>query len=374
MKTSRRTFLKASIAKTAVLGLGYASIGKTEKRKIINPPKSLRLLILGGTAFTGPHLIKYALNRGHDVSIFNRGKTKPIIHKELFDNVEKLVGDRNDNLEALKGRQWDAVIDNYATYPRWVRQTTDILRGNADTYLFTSTLSVHASFSKRGLNEGDPVGKTEDPTVEDMSAYGPLKALSEEVTRKSFGKRAIIVRPHLIVGPGDTTDRWTYWPVRIAKGGEVLAPGDYNRPVQYIDARDLAEFEIHLIEQRAGGTYSAVGPLAELSMAEMLYGLRAVVSNDITFTWVDQGFLAQNDVAPWSEMTAWMPSGGKFDGFGSFENTKAVSAGLTYRTLADTATATLEWWNGLPEERKKQPKSGLDPEKEKTVLKSWHSR
>ena len=374
MKTSRRTFLKAGVAKTTVLGLGFASIGKTKKRKIINPPKSLRLLILGGTAFTGPHLIKYALNRGHEVSIFNRGKTKPTIHKELFDNVEKLVGDRNDNLEALKGRQWDAVIDNYATYPRWVRQTTDILRGNADTYLFTSTLSVHASFSKRGLNEGDPVGKTEDPTVEDMSAYGPLKALSEEVTRKAFGKGAIIVRPHLIVGPGDTTDRWTYWPVRIAKGGEVLAPGDYNRPVQYIDARDLAEFEIHLIEKRAGGTYSAVGPLAELSMAEMLYGLRAIVSNDITFTWVDQDFLAQNDVAPWSEMTAWMPSGGKFDGFGSFENTKAVSAGLTYRTLADTATATLEWWNGLPEERKKQPKSGLDPEKEKIVLKSWHSR
>ena len=374
LKTSRRNFIKTGIFNTAALGLGLAHGGVPIKRKISQTAKSLRILILGGTAFTGPHLIKYALKRGHEVSIFNRGKTKPTVHKELFDEVEKLIGDRNDNLEVLKGRQWDAVIDNYATFPRWVRQTTDILKGNAEIYLFTSSLSVHAGFSKRGLNEKDPVATTNDPTIEDMSAYGPLKALSEEVTRKAFGKGAIIVRPHLIVGPGDHTDRWTYWPVRIEKGGEILAPGDYNRPVQYIDARDLAEFEIHLIEQQYGGTYSAVGPLSELNMAEMLYGLRAIVSNDIRFTWIDQEFLEQNDITPWREMTAWMPSGGEFDGFGSFENKKAVSAGLSYRTLADTAQATLSWWNKLPDERKKQPKAGLDAQKEKIVLKSWHSR
>jgi 2'-hydroxyisoflavone reductase len=292
----------------------------------------------------------------------------------MFDKVEQLIGDRNDNLEALKGRQWDAVIDNYAVYPRWVRQTTDILKGNVDTYLFTSTLSVHESFSKRGLNENDPVGTTDDPTIEDMSAYGPLKALSEQVARDVFGNQAIIVRPHLIVGPGDTTDRWTYWPVRIEKGGEVLAPGDYNRPVQYIDARDLSEFMIHLIENKTSGTYSAVGPLAELSMAEMLYGIRAVVSNNISFTWVDQQFLEKNEIKPWVEMTAWMPSGGEFDGFFSFENSNAVTAGLKYRPLAVTARDTLRWWQTLSEERRNTPKAGLSITKEKEVLKKWKSK
>ncbi len=374
MKSSRREFILKSGAAAAALGLGMSYANSSTNKKIKKAKKSLKILILGGTAFTGPHLIKYAMDRGHSISIFNRGKTKPTVHIAMFDKVEQLIGDRNDNLEALKGRQWDAVIDNYAVYPRWVRQTTDILKGNVDTYLFTSTLSVHESFSKRGLNENDPVGTTDDPTIEDMSAYGPLKALSEQVARDVFGNQAIIVRPHLIVGPGDTTDRWTYWPVRIEKGGEVLAPGDYNRPVQYIDARDLSEFMIHLIENKTSGTYSAVGPLAELSMAEMLYGIRAVVSNNISFTWVDQQFLEKNEIKPWVEMTAWMPSGGKFDGFFLFENSNAVTAGLKYRPLAVTARDTLRWWQTLSEERRNTPKAGLSITKEKEVLKKWKSK
>lgn len=371
MKSSRREFMIKSGAAAAALGLGMSYANSVKSKKTKKAKKSLKILILGGTAFTGPHLIKYAMDRGHSISIFNRGKTKSTVHKELFKKVEKLVGDRNDNLEVLKGRQWDAVIDNYAVYPRWVRQTADILKDNVDTYLFNSTLSVHASFAKRGLNEDDPVATTDTPDKEDGSLYGPLKALCEDVTRDVFKERAIIVRPHLIVGPGDTTDRFTYWPVRIQKGGEVLAPGSMNRPVQYIDARDLSQFMIHLIENRTNGTFSGVGPLSGLSMAELLYGMRAVVSNDISFTWVDQEFLTKNEVRPWNEMTTWMPEGGEMDGFGSFDNTKSVKAGLTYRPLAETVKDTLDWWEGLPAERKNKPKAGLDYKKEQKVLTAW---
>lgn len=371
MQSTRREFLKSTAITSAGVGLGLSSLGRSALAK---STPSLRILILGGTAFLGPHQIKYALDRGHKISTFTRGKTQPTVHKEIFKRVESLIGDRNDNLKALQGREWDAVIDNSATYPRWVRQTTDILKDNAQTYLFTSSLSVHEGFDKKGLTEEDPVATTEDPTAEDMKYYGALKALSEDVTRKAFGDSAIIVRPHLIVGPGDRTDRWTCWPVRIAEGGEVLAPGHPGRAVQYIDVRDLAEFNIRLIEDRAAGTYSAVGPLAPYTMAEMLYGIRAVVSNPVSFTWVDQDFLAENDVAPWREMTAWTPSGGQFDGFSSFNNSKAVTAGLTFRPLAETARATLDWWNTLPEERRSNPKAGLARDKEKKVLEKWHKR
>ena len=374
MKSSRREFILKSGAAAAALGLGMSYANSSTNKKIKKAKKSLKILILGGTAFTGPHLIKHAMDRGHSISIFNRGKTKPTVHKAMFDKVEQLIGDRNDNLEALKGRQWDAVIDNYAVYPRWVRQATDILKGNVDTYLFTSTLSVHESFSKRGLNEDDPVGTTDTPDLEDMSLYGPLKALSEQVARDAFKERAIIVRPHLIVGPGDTTDRFTYWAARVKKGGEILAPGSLSRPVQYIDARDLSKFMIHLIENRTVGTFSGVGPLAELSMAELLYGMRAVVSNDISFTWVDQQFLIDNKVNPWMEMTTWMAEGGEFDGFGSFSNSKSVKAGLTYRPLAETVKDTLTWWEALSKERKASPNAGLDSKKERQVLNAWNSK
>ncbi len=338
--------------------------------------KSLRILILGGTAFTGPHQIKHALGRGHKVTIFNRGKTEPTVHKELFTEVEKLTGDRDNDLESLKGHEWDAVIDNSASIPRWVRQSAGLLKDQAEIYLFTSSLSVHADFSKAGITEEDPVGTIDDPTVEEITGqtYGPLKALCEEEARKAFPGRAIIVRPHLIVGPGDRSDRWTYWPARIARGGEVMAPGQPSDPTQYIDARDLAEFDIHLIEHRAFGTYSGVGPLSPLSMAELLYGIRAIVSNDISFTWVDADFLAEHQVAPWQHMTAWIPPRDGMEGFGLFDNSRAVAAGLRYRPLAQTARDTLDWWLSQPEERRAKPRAGLDPEKERQVLAAWHAR
>ncbi|MGD8868450.1 MAG: NAD-dependent epimerase/dehydratase family protein [Gemmatimonadales bacterium] len=376
MPTTRREFLQRTAAAGGAIGLALLRDADAQERQIPKADKPLRILILGGTAFTGPHQIKYALARGHEVTIFNRGQTEPTVHPEVFDDVERLTGDRDDDLESLKGGEWDAVIDNSASIPRWVRQTAELLEGSADIYLFTSSLSVHADNSKLGITEDDPVATIADPTTEEITGqtYGALKALCEEETRKAFPDGAIIVRPHLIVGPGDRSDRWTYWPVRVDRGGEVMAPGTPEDPTQYIDARDLAEFDIHLIENRSLGTYSAVGPLSRLSMAELLYGMRAVVSNDISFTWVAADFLAEHEVAPWRHMTAWVPPRGEMAGFAMFDNSRAVAAGLTYRPLAVTARDTLEWWKTLPAERTADPRAGLDPEKEKEVLAAWQAR
>lgn len=376
MPTTRREFLMMTAAAGGALSLGRFDEAYAQQPQIPQVEKPLRILILGGTAFTGPHQIHYALARGHEVTIFNRGRTEPTVHREVFDRVEKLVGDRDNDLEALKGHEWDAVIDNSASIPRWVRQSAELLKGSVDIYLFTSSLSVHADNSKPGITEDDPVATIDDPTIEEITGetYGALKALCEEETRKAFPDGAIIVRPHLIVGPGDRSDRWTYWPLRVARGGEVMAPGTPDDPTQYIDARDLAEFDIHLIEQRAIDTYSGVGPLSRLSMAELLYGMRAVVSNEISFTWVDAEFLAEHEVAPWAEMTAWLPPVGEYSGFCLFDNSRAVAAGLKYRPLAVTAKDTLDWWATLPEERRASPRTGLAAEKEARVLAAWHAR
>jgi 2'-hydroxyisoflavone reductase len=369
--TTRREFLQTSAAAGGALSLGLLGACTGDSGLAEKP---LRILILGGTAFTGPFQVKYALDRGHEVTIFSRGRTEPTTNQEVFDRVEKLIGDRDNDLEALKGREWDAVIDNSASIPRWVRQSTEILKDHCETYLYTSSLSVHSDNSKIGITEDDPVATIDDPTVEEITGetYGPLKALCEEEVRKAFPDGAIIVRPHLIVGPGDRSDRWTYWPVRIARGGEVMAPGTPDDPVQFIDTRDLAEFDVHLVETRQLNTYSAVGPGESLTFGPMLEGIKAAISSDATFTWVPADFLAEHEVRPWGEMTAWLPPEGEFAGFSMFDNSRAVAAGLKFRPLADTAKATWDWWQTLPEERRSNPRAGLAQEKEERVLAAWY--
>ncbi len=382
MNSCRRDFVRT--VATGVVGVGlFGGEGlvrrptRPDDATIPRADESLRILILGGTGFTGPFQIEYALDRGHTVSIFNRGRTQPTVLPDVLDKVERLTGDRDDDLEALKGREWDAVIDNSSSIPRWTRETAELTKDSAKIYLFTSSLSAYSDNSKIGINEDDPVVQLEDPTVEEITGatYGGLKALCEEETRKAFPNGAIIVRPGLIVGPGDRSDRWTYWPVRVARGGEVMAPGTPDDPTQHIDARDLAEFQISLIEQRKLGTYNAVGPLSQLTMAGLLYGIRAVTSNlEISFTWVDADFLQEHEVRAWSEMTSWVPPRGEMAGFSSFSNGRGVTAGLKFRPLAVTARDTLDWWATLPEERRANPRAGLDPEKEKRVLAAWHER
>ncbi|HEU4523181.1 MAG TPA: NAD-dependent epimerase/dehydratase family protein, partial [Thermoanaerobaculia bacterium] len=249
---TRRTFISGSIAAGTLLAAGAIT---AQTKRVEKAARPLRILILGGTGFIGPHQIRYAVARGHKVSMFNRGKTNP----GLFPGVEHLEGDRNGQLDALKNREWDAVIDNPATLPRWVRDTAQLLKEKAGQYVFISTLSVYRDNSKIGMDEADPVIVLEDPTVEQITGatYGGLKALAEDEARKAFGDRATVIRPGLIVGPGDNTDRFTYWPVRIARGGEILAPGDPQNPVQIIDARDLAEWTIRVVENKTFGTYNA---------------------------------------------------------------------------------------------------------------------
>ncbi len=290
--TTRRNFIKVSAAAGGAISLGVLG-----QAKAADKPKPMRILILGGTGFTGPFQVRYALERGHKVTVFNRGKTHP---GELPEGVEQLIGDRNGQLDALKNRQWDVAIDNPTSVPVWVRDVGQVLKGNVDRYVFISTISVYGDTSKANLDESAPLAKYTgaDPMKESRDTiiaskfqlYGPLKALSEQEAEKWFPKQALIVRPGLIVGPRDETDRFTYWPVRIDRGGEVLAPGDPTDPVQFIDGRDLAEWVIRMVEQRETGIYNATGPDKTLGVGAMLDGIKSANNSKATFTWVKTDF------------------------------------------------------------------------------------
>jgi 2'-hydroxyisoflavone reductase len=373
--TTRRNFIKVSAAAGGALSLG--ALGSASAAENAKP---LRILILGGTGFTGPFQVRYALERGHKVTVFNRGKTHP---GELPKEVEQLVGDRNGQLDALKNRQWDVAIDNPTSVPVWVRDVGQILKGNVDRYVFVSTISVYGDSSKANLDETAPLAKYTgaDPMKESRDSiiaskfqlYGPLKALSEQEAEKWFPKQALIVRPGLIVGPRDETDRFTYWPVRIDRGGEVMAPGEPSDPVQFIDGRDLAEWIIRMVEQRETGIYNATGPDKTLGVAAMLEGIKNANNSKATFTWVNTEFLEAQKVAPWSDMPVWVPSRGEEAGMGRINVQRAIGKGLTFRPLATTARDTLAWFKSLPAERQKL-KAGITAEREAEVLAAWHKQ
>ena len=375
MTATRREFLQTTAAAAGALGLGGLVGAGPADAVIGRAEKPLRILILGGTGFIGPQEVRYAVGRGHEVTIFNRGKTQPSLFPESFAQVEKLTGDRNGDLKALEGREWDAVIDNAAMIPRWVRDSAGLLKDSVGQYLYISTLSVFPGFPEPGMDETAPVATIDDPTTEEVNGrtYGPLKALCEREAEAAFPGRATVVRPGLIVGPGDPTDRWTYWPVRIDRGGEVLAPGDPTTLVRFIDVRDLTEWSIRLLEQQTTGVFNAVGPRSHLSMAEMLYGIRSTTSVGISFTWVDADFLSEHEVRPWSDLPAWLPPRDGYEGYGAISRARAITAGLSFRPLAVTATDTVDWWNTLPAERRAEPKTGLTPGREAEVLAEWHA-
>src|SRR5437867_6535060 len=302
---NRRHFIKAS---TTIMVASRVRSTSLFAEKSVKP---MRILILGGTGFTGPYQVRYALSRGHEVTPRNRDKTHP---GELPNQVEQLIGDRNGKLDALKNRQWDVVIDNPTTLPAWVRDAAQILKGNVDRYVFISTISVYGEV-KTGPDENAPTEKYQgaDPykeTLEAMKAsgyktYGPLKSLSEKEAEKWFPGKTLIIRPGLIVGPRDESDRFTYWPVRIDRGGEVLTPGTPVDPVQFIEASDLAEWTIRMVENRETGIYNATGPSKQLRVGGMLDQIKAALESNATFTWVMEDFLARQKVEPWSDMPVW---------------------------------------------------------------------
>jgi nucleoside-diphosphate-sugar epimerase len=368
MNTTRRQFIKLSTAGVFSLAASPTSL---HADKSVKP---MRILILGGTGFTGPYQVQYALNRGHKVTTFNRGKSHP---GELPKEVEQLIGDRNGNLDALKNRQWDVVIDNPTTLPVWVRDAAQILKGNVDRYLFTSTISVYQD-SKIGPDENAPLQTYDgaDPykeTLESVKAngfklYGPLKVLSEKEAEKWFPGKTLIIRPGLIVGPRDESDRFTYWPVRIDRGGEVLAPGKPVDSVQYIDGRDLAEWTIRMAENGETGIYNATGPAKPAGIGGMLNGIKTALKSNAEFTWTDEKFLTDQKVQAWSDMPVWA---GAEDGVTRTNISRALSKGLTFRPLDVTARDTLAWFKSRPQDRQAHMKAGITPEREAEVLAAW---
>ena len=367
MTISRRDFLHAS---APVVGAILLSPRRPPRGGEPAPAsRRLRILILGGTGFIGPHQVRMALARGHEVTLFNRGRTAP----DLFPEVETLIGDRNGDLTALRGRTWDVAIDNSATLPRWVRLSTAALAGSVTQYAYVSSTGVFYPHLTTRIAEDGPIGTIPDPTTEviDNDTYGALKALSEEVARTAFPAGHLVIRPTYIVGPGDRSDRFTYWPVRIDRGGEVLVPGAPEDPMQYIDVRDLTAFMLDLIERGAGGTYNVAGPEGALSMAELMYGIRAVTTSVVRFTWVDPDFLAEHGIA---DLTFWEPARGKTLGMMCIDARKAFGAGLGARPLADTARDTLEWFRTVDDARQARMRSGLTAEREAELLAAYHAR
>src|SRR5687768_6800737 len=325
----------------------------------------MKILIIGGTRFLGRHLVHSALARGHEVTLFNRGLTNP----DLFPQVETILGDREKDLAELLGHEWDAVIDTCGYVPRIVRLSAESLEGSVNRYVFISSISVYASFSKVGIDESDPVGNMEDETVEEITGetYGPLKVLCEKVVQDTFGDEgALIVRPGLIVGPYDPTDRFTYWPVRVARGGDVLAPEKPDVPIQIIDARDLSDFIIKLIEENASGIFNATGPDYELTMGALLETCKQVSRSDANFKWASVEFLTEHKVEAWSDMPVWIPNVEQDAGFSRVDISKAIKAGLTFRPLEETVRDTLEWAETRPSDW--EWRAGLSADKEAEVL------
>jgi 2'-hydroxyisoflavone reductase len=392
--TNRRQFLATTAAAGVGLGLGArpgaaqggpgvqdgagpaGARARPDRQAVPKASRSLSILMLGGTGFLGPAEVEYAMARGHTVTLFNRGRTNP----QLFPQAEKLQGDRaTGDLAALKGRRWDAVMDTSANIATWVRDSAAALKDSVGRYLFVSSISAHTDNSIIGQTEDGAVFSHAD--YEDVvarnapmgQAFGPNKAEAERIVHATFGDRGLVVRPGLIVGPGDNSDRFTYWPVRIDRGGEIVAPGDGSDHVQIVDVRDLGKFLVHLVEQEASGTYNAVGPLSTMTMAEMLHGIRAITSSALKFCWIPVDILREQKVGGWMEMPCWVYPEPETRGFSDWDCSKAIAAGLAFRPLADTARDTLTWWKSRPADAP-AIRTGLKPEKEAAVLAAWKAR
>ena len=330
-------------------------------------PTPLRILILGGTNFIGPHQVRAAVARGHEVTLFNRGITNP----DLFPDLETLIGDRNDDLDALAGREWDVVIDNPANIPRWVRLSAEALSGSVGKYVYVSSTGVYVPYLTTDIREDAPVDTIEDPDTEvvDGRTFGALKALAEDEARGAFPDSHLVVRPTYIIGPGDPTDRYTYWPVRLSRGGEVLAPGNSADPMQHVDVRDLGAFMIKAVEDDLTGTVNVVGPREPLTMGSLLERTRTAIGSDAELVWVDAAFLRDHDLPA---LTYWTEPAGDYLGMMQVNGDRAFAAGFEPRPLEQTARETLEWFNAQDAERQ-ELRAGLAPEREAELIAAFRA-
>jgi 2'-hydroxyisoflavone reductase len=358
---TRRTFLAATGATLAACATH--KVVPTQQTK-------LKVLILGGTGFIGPHFVEALMARGHTITLFNRGKT----HADLFPQLEKLRGDRDGHLEALAGRKWDVVLDDAGFVPRIVRASAELLGPNIGHYVYISSISVFPQgATKVGMNEDDPVEQLpagEEKSEDVPKFYGALKAVCEKTVAEVVPGRATTIRPGLIVGPGDPTDRFTYWPVRVAKGGEVLSPGSGDDPVQFIDARDLAKFVVQVVEGKITGTFNATGPAQKLTIRGLVEACKRASQSDAKFVWVDSKFLDDQKVSAWSDLPVWAGSGPD-NAFAQIDCRRGIAHGLVFRSAEETARDTLSWWRTLPEDRRAKQRTGLSADRETAVLEAW---
>lgn len=384
---TRRDFVENSIKAGLLLpfiGSHLLSCSSKESKETAenNNSKGLRILILGGTSFLGPHQIAYAISRGHTISTFTRGKTKPTIYTDLFENVEQLVGDRADNLTALENKKWDVVIDNSGRKAEWTKASAALLKDAADVYLYTSSTGVYYPYLGSGMDEQSQVllKMPEDIKDEGMEMeydFGIMKANSEVETIEAFGEdRSIIVRPTYMFGPADKTYRFIYWPLKLSKGGEVIVPGKSNDPVQYIDVRDVAEWMIRLAEEKKAGTYNAVGPQSPQTIHEFVKSAKQAFDTESTFIKIDDyQFLKENDLfylVPWI-----LPEGDHY-GTARINNEKAIKAGLTFRDVKETIKDIYDWWHSDAVTEKRRKSFESKPEsimvREKSIIENWKNK
>jgi 2'-hydroxyisoflavone reductase len=328
----------------------------------------LDILILGGTGFIGPHLVRHAVSRGHRVTIFTRGRRDA----ELPAGIVRLVGDRNGQLGALAGKRWDAVIDDSATNPDWVRQSAEMLRDSAGRYLFTSSTGVYYPYLTPKADESVAVHSEQINANDGDEAYGVAKAKCELEVMRVFGDRGLVVRPTYIVGPGDTSDRFPYWVPRLQRGGDVLAPGRRDDPVQWVDVRDLVAFYIKLIEDQRSGTYNGVGASTTISSRDFYDAARRLVNPNAQYVFVDDyDLLDKHKIV---EVVPWVLLKGNNLHATSVASSKSAAAGLTHRTLEQTLRDTMAWWPAVPEARRQRPRFAITPELEATVLAEFKAK
>jgi 2'-hydroxyisoflavone reductase len=379
---TRREFLRQSSLLAATLAAGRIALAKQDgaapkPAPAVAPPvakaaKPLKLLILGGTGFLGPCVVRRAVARGHSMTLFNRGKTDPA----AFPELERLRGDRSTgDLKALEGREWDAVVDTSGYFPKQVRESAALLADHVNHYVFVSTISVYQPLDRPGMDESAPIAAMQagvDPeTTKTIGAnYGALKALCERAAEKEMPGQVTNVRPGLIVGPDDDSDRYTYWPVRVADGGEVLAPGTPDDPVQFIDVRDLADFLVLCIEKATVGVMNATGPKGGLPVGKMLEACKEAAKSDATFTWAPDEFLDANRISGWSDLPVWISPRQPGGGLTALSVGRAVAAGLVFRSPVETARDTLEWYRAT----KRKGNFPMTREREGAALAALHEK